>query len=76
MFGFGFGKILILLLIIAAVWYGYKFVGRLEQNKKRRLAEQKGQASDSSDTMEKCRVCDTYVLSDATENCGKPGCPY
>ena len=76
MFGFGFGKIVLLILIIVAVWYGYKFVGRLEQNRKQRLAEQKKQASDSSSSMEKCRVCGTYVVSESAKDCGKSNCPY
>ncbi len=38
MFGFSFYKLLVLAAVIAAVWYGFKFVGRLQDA---REAEQK-----------------------------------
>lgn len=41
MFGFSIQKLLILAAIIGAVWYGFKFVGRLQQA---RDAEAKGGA--------------------------------
>jgi predicted RND superfamily exporter protein len=31
MFGFSLQKLLLLLLIVGAVWYGFKFVNRLQQ---------------------------------------------
>jgi hypothetical protein len=41
MFGIGFGKLLLLVLIVVAVWYGFKFVGRLDQKRKQYLADTK-----------------------------------
>lgn len=34
MFGFSFTKLLVLAAIVAAVWYGFKYVGRLERMQK------------------------------------------
>ena len=36
---FGFGKILVLAVIIAAVWYGFKFVGRLQAKRQEELKD-------------------------------------
>ena len=76
MFGFGFGKLLVLAIIVAAVWYGFKLVGRLDQQRKRKVAEAKKKPFDSIGEMEKCRVCGTYVAAGGAGNCGRQGCPY
>jgi uncharacterized protein len=76
MFGFGFGKLIVLVAVVAAVWYGFKLVSRLEQQRKRRVKEQGKQDADSVGKMEKCPVCDTYVVAADAQNCGRDGCPY
>lgn len=37
---FSFNKILMLIAILAAVWYGFKLVGRLDRARKRKLKTQ------------------------------------
>jgi hypothetical protein len=37
---FSFNKILILIAILVAVWYGFKLVGRLDRARKRKLKAQ------------------------------------
>jgi uncharacterized protein len=76
MFGIGFGKLLLLVLIVVAVWYGFKFVGRLDRKRKRDLAEKKNKDIDSIGKMDKCPTCGTYVVADRARNCGRQGCPY
>lgn len=76
MFGFGFGKLLVLAIIVAAVWYGYKFIGRLDKQRKEKVAKDKKKTTESVGKMEKCPVCDTYLVAAQAENCGRPGCPY
>ena len=76
MFGFGIGKLILLVLIILGVWYGFKLIGRLEQNRKRQISEKRAEPSDKSGQMEQCKVCSTYVLASGAVNCGKEGCPY
>ena len=69
-------KIIILAALIAAVWYGFKFVSRLEAQRKQKVAQEKRDAVDGiSDTVQ-CPVCDTYVAAEAPGDCGKPDCPY
>ena len=38
MFGFSFTKLIVLAAIVVAVWYGFKFVGRLDKRRKEQLA--------------------------------------
>lgn len=76
MFGIGFSKLLLLVVIVVAIWYGFKFVGRLDQKRKRDLADKKKKATDSIGKMDQCPVCRTYVVADRAGNCGRQGCPY
>jgi hypothetical protein len=76
MFGLGFGKLLLLVAIVVAVWYAFTMVGRLDRRRKRKIAENREKASDSIDKMEKCPVCGTYVVAERAANCGRRGCPY
>ena len=77
MFGGPLGKLLVLILVIAAVWYGYKYVNRINELRgelRRRAPRPKTRALEAED-MAKCRVCGAYVAADAG-GCGKPDCPY
>ncbi len=76
MFGFGLGKLLVLVVVVVGVWYGFKLVSRLERERKRRVREDRKQQTDSVDEMKKCPVCDTYVVSSGARNCGRADCPY
>jgi uncharacterized protein len=66
-------KILLLVAIVAIVWYGFKLVGRLDRQRKDKLARdaRKGVA----ETVQ-CPVCDAYIAEDSRNNCGRPDCPY
>jgi len=71
------GKLLVLIAVVAIVWYGWKYVNRLGQvsaEERRRAPRRKG-ASLPTEDMTKCRVCGAYVTAAAT-NCGRPDCPY
>ncbi len=72
MFGFSLPKLLVLAAIIAAVWYGFKFLGRLEAKRKAELkAAEKG---GKTQNMTLCPVCDTYVAAGAA-SCDRADCP-
>ena len=45
MFGFSFTKLIVLAAIVVAIWYGYKFVGRLDKRRKEQLASTRKRAS-------------------------------
>jgi uncharacterized protein len=83
MFGFSLQKLLVLAVIIAAIWYGFKWVGRLDKNRKDRLREDKGGAGGASDgdtggdqDLTECALCGTYVAARVTR-CpeGRADCP-
>lgn len=91
MLGISLGKLLVLIAILVAVWYGFKYIGRLQEiergerpHGKRTMSERmrkatrgKGQKSDKvvEDT-EQCPVCKTYVAVGAPHDCKKDKCPY
>ena len=81
MLGFGFSKLLVLAAIVLAVWYGFKFVGRLDKRRKEEAAEARRMAASGASPKEagdmvKCRVCGAYVLARGAMDCGRPDCPY
>jgi hypothetical protein len=71
-----FWKLVLLVLAIAAAWYGFKLLKRLDGRPKGRLKEKKRQPGEAIERMDQCRVCGTYVVAGQAANCGRPGCPY
>ncbi len=87
MLGFSIQKLLVLVGIIAAVWYGFKLVGRLDAARKM-TARNKPRARDNKvsgaapddaardvEEMERCDACGAYVAGGAGA-CGRDDCPY
>ena len=71
-----FQKILVLVVVLAAVWYGFKLIGRLDQARRERLAQQKSPGTKPvADTVE-CKTCGAYIPVASLSNCGKAGCPH
>jgi hypothetical protein len=79
MFGFSFMKILVLGAIIAAVWYGFKMVNRITEDRKTPVGQDKGRSAPSSPSTEDmiaCPECGTYVAANSTAKCERANCPY
>ena len=79
MLGFSLSKIVVLSAIAAAVWYGFKFVGRLEKRRKEDLAAyRKPEPADIKGVGEmiKCPKCDAFVAASGAMNCGRSNCLY
>ena len=79
MLGFSLTKIVVLATIVAAVWYGFKFVGRLEKRRKEDLAAyRKPEPADIKGVGEmiKCPKCDAFVAASGAMNCGRSNCLY
>ena len=84
MFGFGLQKILLLAVIIGAVWYGFKFFGRLDGSRRKveraaraaadRVAEKRAQPA--AQDMERCETCGDFVAVGSAAPCGREACPY
>lgn len=88
---FSFPKLLLLVLVVAAVWFGWRWYNRVGAVGRERLRERSRGASPSSaassagsdrstrvtaEDMEKCPECGAYVAPHAAVSCGRPGCPY
>ena len=86
MFGFSLQKLLVLAAILAAIWYAFKFIGRLDQRRKRQLKARRdnpagGGAADAGvpgmpEEMVQCPVCESYVAARGVGPCGRDDCPY
>ena len=87
MFGFSVSKLVVLAGIVAAVWYGFKFVGRLEQARKdaaktgktaatgEAAASAKPAAPRDAEEMVSCPICGDYVAAQGASACDRTDCP-
>jgi uncharacterized protein len=85
MFGLpSLSKLIVLGLVVAAVWYGFKFISRLDAQRKadaaagkRPARKQKAEAEPEAETvaMVACRQCGAYVPENGKSSCEHEGCP-
>ena len=76
MLGFSLPKILVLVAIIALVWYGFKIFGRGRKvEKSLRKGNISGGNEEQNVDLEECPICEAYVDRGAL-SCGKNGCPF
>ncbi|HJO74250.1 MAG TPA: hypothetical protein QGH84_03435 [Rhodospirillales bacterium] len=92
MLGFSIQKLLFTVAVVVAVWYGFKWVGRMKvirekeaKDKLRRGAGGSGGGAGSADSssatgdaeeMVECAVCGAFVAVQGAKDCGKDNCPY
>lgn len=91
MFGFSLQKFLVLAAVIALVWYGFKFIGRVQDQRKAdgglgaraaRRPKARGRASatksgaQEAEDMVACSVCQAYVQARGATRCDRADCPY
>ncbi|HEV7372651.1 hypothetical protein [Arenibaculum sp.] len=81
---FSLPKLLTLALIILVVWYGFKWISRVNRLRAEQArpvgrrapgAAAPGKGS-RAEEMEKCRVCGVYVAPASAAACGRPDCPF
>ncbi|HYM30335.1 MAG TPA: hypothetical protein VEU47_03485 [Candidatus Cybelea sp.] len=80
MLGFSLGKLLLLALLIAAVWFLFRaFTGGGSAGSAGGAAGDGGAAGrdviDAED-MTQCRVCGTYISATKPSACSRADCPY
>ncbi len=85
MFGLSFVKLLVLVGLILVVWYGFKFLARLQvlhqAAERRRTEGTRGTEARSSERgreieeLVKCRVCGSFVPAQEPAPCGRADCP-
>ena len=91
MFGFSLQKLIVLVGIIGAVWYGFKLVSRLDAARKAEAkvpGERKSgrkpfgrrrdaaPARSETEDMVECPTCGAYVAARKASHCGRSDCPY
>ncbi len=82
MFGFSIAKLIFTVVIIAAVWYGFKWLDRLgkvrrgELDASRRSGGAGARPVEGTQDMVKCSVCGIFVAAEGTGDCGRGDCPY
>ena len=92
MLGFSIQKLLFTVAVIVAVWYGFKWVGRMkevrdeERGKLRRQAQDgaggvqagsgSGAAAGDAEEMVECPACGAFVAAQGAKSCGREDCPY
>ena len=84
MLGLSLGKLLLLAIIIAIVWYGLKYMHRVEdvrralrqQMERQRKSATPGPRSIEAEDLVKCARCGAYVAEGSATNCGRPDCPW
>lgn len=86
---FSLSKILFLILVIGAVWFGWRWYNRVGAVGRERLRERERRGAGKSgssaggaaarvtaEDMEKCPECGAYVAPRSAVACGRPACPY
>lgn len=89
MLGFSLQKLLVLAAVILAVWYGFRFLSRVQNARQEEPRVRSGRASASprrpwrktperttAEDMVQCPVCQAYVPAKGTSACGRADCPY
>lgn len=83
-------KVLLLLLLAAIAWYGFRFFrwqSRFRKEFQRHVEEAMREAESQRpsappapegevDDLAACPVCGTYGVPGQMKNCGRQGCPY
>jgi hypothetical protein len=77
-----FSKLFVLVIIIAAVWYGFRFLGEIDKARRqaaKRMSqthrERRADVAKVEDTV-KCAICGAYVPSRQPTRCARARCPY
>lgn len=73
-------KFLLLILLVAAVWYGWRYINRKPPAKPPATAEPQTPPAQKTiaEDLKPCPVCGTYMVVDANkapgQTCGRPDC--
>ncbi|MEE2699000.1 MAG: hypothetical protein VX923_04815 [Pseudomonadota bacterium] len=83
MLGFSIQKILFTVFVIAAVWYGYKWIGRIKARRdkgfffnQKNSKESSSKGIEGAEEMIECVTCRTFIADSCAKSCGRTDCPY
>ena len=82
MFAFSFAKLVLLGLIVAVLWLGFRYKSRvdairriLREELERRRPPTAAPTKEAEDLV-KCSRCGAYVAARSASACGRPDCPW
>ena len=75
MLGFSIQKILLLVAILGAVWWGFKWVSRLDRLRKAADKTASRSGAPRVEEMVECPACKTYQVPKADKSCSNCGRP-
>ena len=76
MFGFSLSKLLVLGALIAAVWYGLRWVQRRQQLQRSAENDKMERGADpSSEELVACTQCGVFVPAEGGRSCDRADCP-
>ncbi len=85
---FSFSKLLLLALLTGIVWFGWRWLQRVDTVRRGQVRRQAAPSPyhnqrvepaggpHTAQDMEKCPECGAYVAPHSAIACGRPGCPY
>ena len=90
MFGLSLTKILFTIVAVLAVWYGYRWIGRVQARRRVELEEHMRRetrqtskrglggsgATAKAEDLIPCETCGAYVPERGARGCGRADCPY
>lgn len=76
MFGFSLPKLVFLAAVIAAVWYGFRWLERRKRGVPRVRTRTEPDAKIGVEDTVQCRQCGAFVVAKGASNCGRADCPY
>ena len=86
--GFSLSKVLFTVFAVLAVWYGFKWVTRVQARRRAEIAQRMqdeargrtgaptGPRRTAVEDMAACSTCGAYVPTRGAVACGRPDCPY
>ncbi|MGO8917739.1 MAG: hypothetical protein ACLQJR_17690 [Stellaceae bacterium] len=75
-------KLLLLVLMIAVVWFGFRYVSRVDairrhvREEMKRRQRPRGPVSIEAEDLVKCTQCGAYVAARSASSCGRKDCPW
>ncbi|MEE8334377.1 MAG: hypothetical protein V3R85_11055 [Alphaproteobacteria bacterium] len=70
-------KLVVLIALIAIVWYGFRLIGRRERLRgERGASEASARKLEDAQETTRCASCGTFVPTSGARDCGRDGCPY
>ena len=83
MLGFSLTKLVVLAVVVAALWFGFRYMSRVDAIRRslreeldRRRAPPGATSAKEVEDLVKCARCGAYVAARNASACGRPDCPW